>query len=133
MTTWPGALRKNSRRRILCLGLTPCSALDPQGALHRSAFGLLNGPHNYAASVRLADGSDEIYEFVCLDALDADELPKPGAETLQLLVHELAHSYVNPVVDAHAGELEAGFSKLFVPVQKNDGQAGVSQLEDDDA
>jgi hypothetical protein len=65
------------------------------GTSYRLVPGLLTGPMSYGVAAKGA-----IVEVIHLEAPDADGLPRPGELTHGLLAHELAHSYVNPVVEA---------------------------------
>lgn len=67
--------------------------------------GLLNGPMDYAARVELPDGSEDVYAIVHLDHPDAAGVPAPTEAALPFVVHELCHSYTNPIVDAAMTEL----------------------------
>lgn len=58
--------------------------------------GLLTGDMSYGIHA----GADEIFAVVGLEVPDADGLPTLGLLSEELLVHELAHSYVNPMVHA---------------------------------
>jgi len=62
--------------------------------------GLLTGLMSYGIHA----GVDEIFAVVALEAPDADGLPTLGPLSEEMLVHELAHSYVNPVVHDHLAE-----------------------------
>lgn len=76
--------------------------------------GLLTGTMNFAARATLADGTHELYQVLGIHA--ADGLPGSDALSIALLVHEMAHSYVNPVTAAHRAALEPGGAALFAGV-----------------
>lgn len=76
--------------------------------------GLLTGTRNFAARATLADGTHELYQVLGIHA--ADGLPATDAQSVALLVHEMAHSYVNPVTAAHRAALEPGGAALFAGV-----------------
>ncbi len=78
--------------------------------------GLLTGGSNYGAHVTLPNGHEERYQVVMLENADANGIPHPGKQSERLLVHEMAHSYVNPVVDAHAAALAPSKKLLFAMV-----------------
>ena len=59
--------------------------------------GLLTGQMSYGVHA----GADEIYAIMSLEAPDQAGVPALGPLTEEYLVHELAHSYVNPVVREH--------------------------------
>lgn len=85
---------------------------------YRLVPGLLNGPSNYGARAARLDGSEEFYQIVSLENLDDEELPRPSDVTAELIVHEMAHSYVNPIVDRHLEELRPSLSHIFPLVAK---------------
>ncbi len=68
--------------------------------------GLLNGPMDYAARVELPDGSDEIYVVAYLEQPDEAGVPSPTAASVPFVVHELCHSYTNPIVDAALDQIQ---------------------------
>jgi uncharacterized protein DUF4932 len=78
--------------------------------------GLLTGPMNYGLGAERPDGKLETYQVVMLERPDADGLPRPGDLTVDLLVHETAHSFVNPVMDARSALLEPPAAKVFAMV-----------------
>ncbi len=80
--------------------------------------GLQNGGCNFGATARRQDGREQIYQAVGLEKMDAQGLPSPGEMTLALLVHEMAHAYANPIVDAHGSELAPGMAGVFKLVEK---------------
>ena len=63
--------------------------------------GLLTGLMNFGVH---AGHDTTTYAVVWLEAPDDDGRPRLGLGTEELLVHELAHSYVNPLVRAHLAE-----------------------------
>jgi hypothetical protein len=82
--------------------------------------GLLTGPWSYEASTHDATG-EHSYEIVELEQLDQDGLPVPTALTVDIVVHEMAHAYVNPFVEKHRAELEVArpiFDKLHAAMEK---------------
>jgi len=60
---------------------------------------LINGGANYGPSLRAADGRDEMYAILGVWKVDATNQPVFDHDYLPTLVHEFAHSYVNPLVD----------------------------------
>lgn len=76
--------------------------------------GLLHGPGNYGPRFLLADGVVDAYAVIGAPELSQDGSMKwPVAQTSRLLVHEFAHSFVNPWVDAHAQALKTGALALY--------------------
>jgi hypothetical protein len=70
--------------------------------------GLLTGLMSYGIHA----GGDQIYAVMSLEAPDADGIPTLGLLTEEYLVHEFAHSHVNPVVRKHI-EVFAGVAPLI--------------------
>ena len=78
------------------------------------AIGIVNGPSNYGPHIELPDGR----EFYCiLGASKAGTFgmgePVFDKTMLPTVVHEFCHSYTNPLVDAHASELQQSADRLF--------------------
>ena len=68
--------------------------------------GLLTGPWSYDASTRDACGGRAwMYQVIELEQADPSGLPQPSRTTLELVAHEMAHAYVNPVIEQHADAL----------------------------
>jgi hypothetical protein len=74
--------------------------------------GMLVGPWSYSATVVLPRG-EEIFQVIALEGIDDNGLPVPTATTIDLVVHERAHAYVNPVVDARAAEAATAAADAF--------------------
>jgi hypothetical protein len=60
--------------------------------------GLLTSPMSYGVHT-----STTMYQILALDQLDAQDLPILGEKDMETLVHEMAHSFVNPLVAGHTG------------------------------
>lgn len=76
--------------------------------------GLLHGRGNYGPRIIMSDGTVDAYAVIGTPKFAAgDSLKWPGAGTSRLLVHEFAHSFVNPWVDAHADVLKSGAVVLY--------------------
>ncbi len=90
----------------------PC----PQGEFI-VAIGLLNGGACYGPALQLANGRQEIY--CVLGAWSADDagLPRFDAGMVSVIVHEFVHTYVRPLVTAHAQALRPAGEKLFARVK----------------
>ena len=69
--------------------------------------GLLNGTRNFGVRATLPDGTEEMYQVL------GDH---GGAPDLALLVHEMAHSYVNPIFERHHAQLAAAGESLYAHV-----------------
>ncbi len=84
-----------------------------EGATYTLHPGLLLGPHNYGSSVLLPDGSVEIRPVLGVAAIDERGLPDIGDDPPWVLVHEVAHAYVNPLFARHKAQLAPGAQALF--------------------
>jgi hypothetical protein len=78
--------------------------------------GLVNGGGNYGPSLRAEDGREEVYAIMGVWQVDAEKQPMFDARNLPTLVHEFAHSYVNPLVDSFAALDKAG-DTVYRPVR----------------
>jgi len=88
------------------------------------ALGLLNGGQCYGPHFRAADGHEELYCVLGVWRTDAQGLPEFTHDALPIVVHEFCHSYANPIVEHHLGELEPSGDTLFEQVaQKMRSQA----------
>jgi len=74
--------------------------------------GLLSGANSYSAVLR-GDGFQERHQVVALELLDRAGVPHPTEVTAELAVHEILHSDVNPLVEAHWDELAATGSRVY--------------------
>ncbi len=90
-----------------------------RGVRYLLAPGLLTGPASYGPHVDLGGGRALHYSIVSLEDIDAGGLPRPSEFTAELLVHEMAHSYVNPIVDRHMAALEPAFTRIFPLVERD--------------
>ncbi len=79
----------------------------PSGARFVVVPGLLEGGENYGVHTNVAS-TPEMYQVIGLSNPDEHGLPSVDEETIRLLVHEMAHSFVNPIFDRHPELLPAG-------------------------
>jgi hypothetical protein len=86
------------------------------GASFRLALGLLNGGCNYGPSVRLQDGSEELWCILGCWQTDEKGLPMFGKTVVATVVHEFCHSYCNPVIDRHLPALGKAGERLYAHV-----------------
>lgn len=85
------------------------------GASCTPVVGLLCGGHNYGVSVQHTDGKpDELRPVFGCWRFDSEGKPEFGEEMLPLFVHELCHSYANPIVERHLSRLRAAGDALFL-------------------
>ena len=71
----------------------------------------ISGPASFAASTTLPDGTLEMYQVLGIHTDDG--MPANDPQTVELLVHEMAHSYINPVFDRHRAKLQPAGQQLF--------------------
>ena len=79
-----------------------------EGVTYTLHPGLLTGPHNYGVSVRLDDESLEIRPVLGVDVMDERGMPAIADADPWVLVHEIAHAYVNPLFARHEAQLSVG-------------------------
>lgn len=72
----------------------------------------LIGEASYGALVRRADG-DSLYCVLGVRATDDEGMPVFDRDVVPLIIHEFAHSYVGPLVEAQAEELRPAGEKLL--------------------
>jgi len=84
-----------------------------QGADFCVILGLLTGTHSYAARLAKPDGREDLYSVTGVWAVDAQGQPTFSAEVIPIIVHELTHSYTNPLVDQFAKGLRGPGETLF--------------------
>lgn len=86
-------------------------------ASYRVVPGLLTGGFGFGTMAERSDGSLDIAPVVFLESPDERGVPHPTTRSLEYLVHELAHSYVNPIFDARAKSMRASALPLFRQVE----------------
>ena len=80
----------------------------PAGPFH-VVYGLANGSHCYGPKFGQPGEGTDYYAIMCLWTDKTLDSLKYGIDTpflTPILVHEFCHSFANPLVDAHARELE---------------------------
>lgn len=78
--------------------------------------GLVNGGPSYAAHVKV-DGVEEIYAIPGVWKTDKQGQPDFDASWTSILVHELTHSYVGPLLEPFRSQLESSGDKLYQATQ----------------
>jgi len=78
--------------------------------------GLANGGSSYGVHVALASGPEEIYAIPGVWKVSSDGMPDFDPQWTSILVHEFAHSYVGPLIDKFAAQLEKSGDHLFEAV-----------------
>ncbi len=74
---------------------------------------LLNGPCNYGTGIRYLDGREEICPVLGVAKFDKEGFPVIGDDVFPTVVHEVCHSYTNPIVDKYAGDLETAGKRIY--------------------
>lgn len=82
-------------------------------ATYRVVPGLLTGDFAFGTTAESSDGTVDVAQVLYLESPNEEGLPQPTDRSLEFLVHELAHSYVNPVFDARVEEMRASALPLF--------------------
>lgn len=76
----------------------------------------MTGTYNFGVRATTADGTLEMYQLIGVDTPTG--LPVINDDLVWLLVHEMAHSYINPALAQHEAELAAPAQKLFAKVER---------------
>jgi hypothetical protein len=88
-----------------------------RSASYRVVPGLLTGGFGFGTVARQRTGRLDVTQVVFLESPDEQGVPRPTSVSLEHLVHELAHSYVNPVFDADAASMRASAVPVFRRVE----------------
>jgi hypothetical protein len=75
--------------------------------------GLLTGSNSYGPSVVAEDGVLEVYGVQGITSVDAEGLPVLSSGYVSNLIHELSHSYINPLVDQFLPDLDPAGRRLY--------------------
>jgi hypothetical protein len=75
--------------------------------------GMCNGGANFGPRVRPTAGREELYAIVGVTQSDAGGVPTFDARLVPTIVHEFAHSFVNPLVDRHREQFAPAGERLF--------------------
>jgi hypothetical protein len=81
------------------------------GARFITVVAPLAGTWSFAAHT-----GDEIYQVMGIWKVDFDGVPVVDDQVIELVVHEMAHSYVNPVLAAHRDALAPDGKRLYARV-----------------
>jgi hypothetical protein len=79
-------------------------------------LGMMNGGACYGPRVVFPDGREELYCVLGVWLKDRRGLPQFDKSVLPTVVHEFCHSYVNPLVNLYAGDLEKAGQRIFPSV-----------------
>jgi hypothetical protein len=86
------------------------------GTTYRLVPAFIVSTHNFGVHAVRPDGTEDIVMVMFLEDPTGKAF-EPGEMTLGLIVHELAHSYVNRVFDARFAEIQPVFDPLFARVE----------------
>ncbi len=78
---------------------------------------LVNGGASYGVSLIAEDGVEEIYAIPGVWDVDAGGQPTFSAGWVDILVHEFAHSYCNPLIDQFLPQLKTPGPLMFASVR----------------
>jgi hypothetical protein len=81
------------------------------GAKFIVVAGMLTGTHNFGPH-----SETELYQILGMSHVDFDELPFIDDALIELLVHETAHAYINPLFAKHHAELAPHGERLLARV-----------------
>lgn len=85
-----------------------------RGARYVVVPSAIAGPANYGPTAREPSGTLEMYQILGIPT--ADGLPAKDPAVVELLVHEMAHAYINPVFDRYRDKLQSSGTQLFALV-----------------
>lgn len=77
---------------------------------------LLVGMWNFGVRALHDDGTVEMVQIISI--FQSDGMPQTDADAIATVVHEMAHSYINPVFDRHLATLEPAARQLFPLVER---------------
>jgi hypothetical protein len=86
------------------------------GANFTVILGMMNGGACYGPRVVFPDGKEELYCVLGVWLKDQKGLPRFDQSVLPTVVHEFCHSYVNPLINEHAVDLENAGKRIFPSV-----------------
>jgi hypothetical protein len=84
------------------------------GAKFFAIPGLLNGGANYGVGIRFPDGTEEITPVLGMHTFDERGVPVVDDSIAGTVVHELCHSYTNPLADKYAQQLRQAATRMYV-------------------
>jgi hypothetical protein len=86
----------------------------PSKQAFRVVPSLVNGPSNYGPHTETTR-----FQIMGLGNVDANGLPILDDVAVAIIVHEMGHSFVNPVIDRHRAELDAAAKPAFAAVEQD--------------
>jgi hypothetical protein len=75
----------------------------------------MTGTYNFGVRATRSDGTLDMFQLIAVDTDNG--IPIVNADLTYLLVHEMAHSYINPHLAEHEPELGPPAQKLFAKVE----------------
>jgi hypothetical protein len=91
------------------------------GAAFRLAPGLCNAIGSFGPRLRTSEGADEFWAVISVGQPDSTGIPRFGRGIVPTIIHEFAHSFVNPIVQARfdrfAPAAEAVFTRVSSTLQ----------------
>jgi hypothetical protein len=87
------------------------------GAPFTVLLGLSNGGASYYTRFADGDAAEEIYSVIGAWVMDADGLPVFDETVAATVIHEMAHAYVNPLVDRHDAQLLRAGDEMYKAVE----------------
>ena len=87
------------------------------GARFTVVPGLVNGPSSYGPSVRGEDGVDESYAVIGVWDVDKDGMPAFPKGVVGTIVHEMVHSYANPLIAKFESQINGNGQQIFEAVR----------------
>lgn len=94
-------------------------------------LGMANGPHNYGPSAIIGD-TEYCYSIIGARRTDLFGNPVFNAGFVCTVIHELGHSYVNPIVQRNFSKLKPAGEVLFPKVESKMKKNGLWKLADND-
>jgi hypothetical protein len=80
-------------------------------------IGMQNGANNYSCQVILSNGKHEVYSIPGVWMKSAQNKPAFNQYTINRIVHEFSHSFINPLVLNSADELENAGKTIYAYVE----------------
>jgi hypothetical protein len=74
---------------------------------------MCNGTANFGPRVRPKAGRAELYAIVGVTDFDTNGIPTFDATLVPTIVHEFAHSFINPFVERHRQQFASAGERLF--------------------
>ena len=96
-------------------------------AQFEALVGLLNGGGCYGVGVRFADGREEITPVLGAWRFDSTGVPEFDDSIDGAIVHELCHSYTNPLVDQFATALTPAAERIYAHCAGENAAAGLQR------